>query len=174
MRMATGEKRGNVYRIALETKREMQTKWRRTNWKNVWIESKKKILSDRNMTIKKRHYGKKITDKDTYRNTYSKIEQNVKDIVWINRNEQYDLTLPACFPSYAFLIYSAFYFLTLSSIGGSLRGGKTRFVIFFFHRGIRNKKGLQGQEFLGKGCLKIFWVKGKKKNKGGRGVKRMG
>ena len=40
---------------------------------------------------------------------------------------------------------------------------------FFLHMGIRYKKIL-GKEFLGMGCLKIFWVKGTKPQEKGGGV----
>ena len=46
----------------------------------------------------------------------------------------------------------------------ALRGSQTNFFNFFLI-GASAKKALQGQAFPGMGCLRIFWVKGKK-NKG--------
>ena len=57
--------------------------------------------------------------------------------------------------------------LTLPSTGGfwtdfAPREGKNK-CLDFFSKGHPQQKGLQGQEFLVMGCLKIFLVKGKKK-----------
>ena len=45
--------------------------------------------------------------------------------------------------------------------------GVKQILLIFFHRGIRNKKVLKGQECSGIDCLKIFWVRCKKTTGGG-------
>ena len=51
-------------------------------------------------------------------------------------------------------------------------GGKTKFLENFFSWGPPQLKGRKSQKFSGMGCLKIFWVKGKKPTGGAESAPR--
>ena len=81
---------------------------------------------------------------------YRDIEPDSKTEGEIERENDLLSTIHATFNPLIHGLFSDPYLKVL------LEGVRLMFFIFFLHRGIRNKKVLQGQEFSDLGCLSIF------------------